>query len=292
MNKDTEVGIVEMGANHVGEINYLCSLALPTHGIITNIGRAHIGLFGGYANIIKGKTELYDFLRSNNGEVFVNASDFLLREKSNGMRSIMYGPEFHADPVVSKKTNPYLSVSWAHKIIQTKLTGEYNLDNLAAAVSIGVYFEIKKNNIIKGIENYHPKNERSEITETNNGNTIIKDYYNANRSSIEKALDNLADIETKKTKIAILGDMFELGEFAQEDHYAVMQKAISVGVEKTILVGESFSKLVHEYNHVHQFSNTDEAIFALKKMNIKNSFVLLKASQGMKFKKLFEEIDW
>ena len=289
---ETEVAIIEMGANHIGEIADLCKIALPTHGVITNIGRAHLGLFGGYAGVVKAKTELYDFIRTHGGEVFVNASDDLLREKSNSLKRVMYGPKFLADPVTSNKTLPYVSVNWKEQDIQTHLTGEYNLDNIAAAISIAVYFELQQDNIIKGLETYIPKNQRSEILETEKGNILIKDYYNANPDSMEKALQNLKEINVDKKKIAILGDMFELGEFASAEHRSVMHLAVDSGIDEILLIGLEFGHLIHEYTNISLFEKLEDALVYIKNKEYVDSIILLKASQGMNFKKIFDQIDW
>ncbi len=292
INIKTEIAIIEMGANHIGEIDHLCNIAMPTHGIITNIGRAHLGLFGGFNGVVRSKTELYNYLEKNTREVFVNASDLLLREKSKNIKHTMYGPEFYADPVVSNNTLPFVSIIWRRKKLQTQLTGEYNIPNISAAIAVAVYFEIQEKNIRIGIENYIPLNQRSEIVETKKGNIIIKDYYNANSSSMFAAIENLANIETKKTKIAVLGDMFELGEYEEKEHRDVMNAVVDANIDMVILVGEAFSKCIHDYQNVYQYKTTDEAIKILKELNIQDSLILLKASNGMNFKKLFNKVNW
>jgi UDP-N-acetylmuramoyl-tripeptide--D-alanyl-D-alanine ligase len=295
INKDTEIAVVEMGANHVGEIDYLCSIAKPTYGLITNIGRAHLGLFGGFDGVVRAKSELYRYLEKHKGVSFVNGNDDLLLGLTNTDEKVTYLSTDSNYSVISKKTFPFFSAEWKDNTIKTKLTGEYNIMNISAAIAVGDYFGISFENIKKGIESYVPTNSRSEIIETENNNIVIKDFYNANASSMELALENLSQIKNNKEKIAILGDMFELGDFQEEEHRNVLEKAIIFGIDKIYIIGKIFSSLnIPEdiSKNVYIFSNTSDAIFALQKSHIKNSNILLKASNGMNFKKLFDEINW
>lgn len=285
---ETEIAIIEMGANHVGEIAGLCRIAHPTHGLITNIGRAHIGLFGGYENIIRAKTELYRYLEKSGGMSFVDGTDALLLRESNTESKITYGSAQSDYPVTSNNTMPLVSVNWNNHNIQTQLTGEYNISNIAAAIGVAGYFAVPDEYIVQAIEAYWPNNQRSEIVETKNGNTIIKDYYNANRSSMELALENLAAIQTDKPKIVILGDMFELGDYEMEDHIAVAE--LTTEFDEVYLVGNAFSQVPLELDHVQTFETTNEVISALQKSPTEDSYILLKASQGMNFEKLFNEV--
>lgn len=290
----TDIAIIEMGANHVGEIAHLCRIAEPTHGLITNIGRAHLGLFGGFDGVVRAKTELYRFLEQNHGTSFVNAQDQLLLSQSDTDEKITYLSHDSDYFVESLETSLFVSVVWKGNDIVTKLTGEYNLANIAAAISLAGYFHISDENIVLGLESYVPSNERSEVVEQGS-NTIIKDYYNANRSSMELALENFSNIKTEKEKIVVLGDMFELGEYSKEEHRAVIEKAMMSNYEKIILVGENFGLLEKEYGSSEKtnilfFKTTDDAISEMKNMNFENTYILLKASQGMNFKKLFTQI--
>jgi UDP-N-acetylmuramoyl-tripeptide--D-alanyl-D-alanine ligase len=294
INKKTEIAIIEMGANHIGEIERLCKIAKPTHGIITNIGRAHLGLFGGYDGVIRAKSELYRFLENNGGTSFINGNDSLLLRLSNTDEKITYFSEDSDYPVYSKKTLPFVSLIWKRMNINSNLTGEYNTINISASIAVGSYFKISDENIKKGIENYIPKNSRSEIIKVKDENYVIKDFYNANGSSVELALKNLSEIETNKEKVAILGDMFELGEFAYDEHNKILETALSLGIDKIYLVGEIFYSLNYESKKTEKilkvFKNTDNIISSLQKEPIKNSFILLKASNGMNFKKLFKKL--
>ncbi len=292
----TEIAVIEIGANHVGEIAELCKIVNPTHGVITNIGRAHLGLFGGFDGVIRAKTELYRYLEEVNGTIFVNGLDNLLLEEANTNEKITYLSKDSDYPVSSNKSFPLFSFTWKDFYVKTNLTGEYNIANIAVAIAIGSYFKLKDKNVLLGIKSYKPRNSRSEIIETNKGNIVIKDYYNANRSSMELALENLSDIQVEKTKIAILGEMKELGNFALDEHIAVVNKAIDVGIDKIILVGDIFSNLELKYDNILQYKNINDVIEYLEKLEINNSIILLKSSRGPNpipaFQEIFDKIDW
>lgn len=289
---DTEIAIIEMGANHVGEIATLCDIAEPTHGIVTNIGRAHLGLFGGFAGVVQAKSELYQFLRRNSGHVFVNASDELLLEKSSDIPRTLYGPKTEGlFSVQSAHTTPFVSFEWNHMMIETQLTGEYNIDNCGAAIAIGLSFDIHADHIKEGIEEYAPKNHRSEMIETKEGNIIVKDYYNANVTSMEAALRSFADLRTEKPKIVVLGDMFELGEYEDQEHQTLVDYVQSLGFQKIYLVGEIFGRTATDAD-VDKFKTTDEMINYFKEHSVKNSAIFLKASNGMHFDMLFNDVEW
>ncbi|MGB0925240.1 MAG: Mur ligase family protein [Minisyncoccia bacterium] len=285
-----------MGANHVGEIAELCRIAEPTHGLITNIGRAHIGSFGGHENIVRGKTELYRFLEQADASSFVNGADRLLLTESNTTEKITYLSADSDYPVISKNTSPLVSCSWRDLDIQTQLTGEYNLSNIAVAIAVGDYFDVPAVNIKKGLEKYIPENNRSQIVQTDKKNTIIKDYYNANRSSMELALLNLANMNTEQEKIAILGDIGDLEDYSHDEHLAVINFALELDIQKIIVVGKEFSQVHVDSEKVTQYEHVDNALVDLQDMNIRNSIVLLKASRGPKplpvFEVLFSDVDW
>ena len=287
---ETEIAIIEMGANHVGEIAELCRIAHPTHGLITNIGRAHIGLFGGYENIVRGKTELYRYLKQVDGVIFVRDTDPVLLHHADTNIKITYESPNSEYPFISSHTQPYVSGLYDTIPIVTQLTGEYNIPNIAAACAVGDYMGISSTSIAAAISQYVPDNQRSEILETTAGNTIIKDYYNANRNSMEGALENFKAIKTTKEKIAILGDMFELGEYEYEDHLAIVQ--LVYDFDRVILVGKAFAQIPLSLDHITQYETTELAITELQKKPITDACILLKASQGMHFDTLFNSIDW
>ena len=211
-DKTTEIGIVEMGANHQKEIEFLCQIAQPDYGYITNFGKAHLEGFGGVEGVIKGKSEMYDYLRGNNKMVFVNVDDSIQNEKSTNIKRFSFSlNNSTADVKISTiEANPMVKIIFNNQTVQSHLIGIYNANNINAAITIGNYFKVSDELIKEAIENYIPENNRSQLI-LKNGNEIILDAYNANPSSMAAAIANFIQLE-KKNKIAILGDMFELGE--------------------------------------------------------------------------------
>lgn len=295
ITKETEIALVEIGANHLGEIKDLCEIVKPSHGLITNVGRDHIGFFGGADAILKANLELYEYLKEHNGVIFVNKDDSILTQHlPEGSEVFFYGTSVGKEyAIFSEQTSPFFSYQWKQYTNTTQITGEYNLSNVAAATVLGIYFGIQDQNILKGIAEYAPTTNRSRVIETERGNIVIKDFYNANRTSMEHALDNLGDIKKRypnKKTLAILGDMFELGDFSDEEHGAVIRKAEEIGIDELLLVGYEFSKTKPKI--AQKVSDTDKAIEYLQKQNFENSIILLKASNAMNFQKLFEEVVW
>jgi UDP-N-acetylmuramoyl-tripeptide--D-alanyl-D-alanine ligase len=292
----TDIAVIEMGANHIGEIAELCIIAAPTHGLITNIGRDHIGHFGSQDAIIKANAELYDYLRLSKGEALVNKNNLTLMKFSEGVRQTCYAEGVIGEfGIESHDTAPYVSVIWKGSLIETQLTGEYNVENILAAIAVGVYFDIRENNIISALESYVPQNNRSEILETIQGNIVIKDFYNANRTSMKASLNNLAHIQKKypeKKNIAILGDMLDLGEYTRMEHQAVLDYAISLDIKIIILIGKEFSQIKNIRDNVTQYLSVEQALLTMKEKLAGNSIILLKASNGTNFKKLFSETAW
>ncbi|RYE09590.1 MAG: UDP-N-acetylmuramoyl-tripeptide--D-alanyl-D-alanine ligase [Sphingobacteriaceae bacterium] len=296
VSAETEVAIVEMGANHQQEIAFLCQIAQPTHGLITNIGRAHLEGFGGPEGVRKGKGELFDYLEQTSGTVFVNHDDLVLEEMAfhgHFEKTVYYGKEAHC--LVSGEiveNVPLLKINWwlnadsstqKHQL-QTNLTGSYNLDNLLAAVAIGIFFGLSAEEINAGISGYQPSNNRSQILQTET-NTLICDYYNANPSSMEVAIKNLEAITADK-KVLILGDMFELGEHSSAEHELIIIKANEIKAER-IFIGKAFYQHHAVFTDTF-FETTDAAFIALKSDPIKNATILIKGSRGMKLENLLE----
>ena len=296
ITNDIEMGIIEMGANHQKEIEFLCSISQPTHGLITNVGKAHLEGFGGFEGVKIAKGELYDYLNKNNCTVFINHDNRFLINMSrdrNMQKVVFYGTG--ADNYISgsmKETSPFIVTEWHHEtketddrihIVQSNLTGTYNFENILAAICIGLYFKLSTEQINNGISAYQPKNNRSQILNTEH-NTIICDYYNANPSSMIVALDNLAALPTRH-KVMILGDMFELGDEAAKEHELVIQKANSINAERRIFIGEEFYKLQDPTNGEF-YQSTDKAFESLKVNPVKNATILVKGSRGMALEKL------
>ena len=292
ITSDCEIAIIEMGANHQREIAFLCSISQPSHGMITNIGKAHLEGFGGIEGVRIGKGELYEFLYKSAGIVFLNNDDQILSSmaQERGLaNTVGYGTgakNFVAARL--KNSSPCLSIDWnlsgePKYTAFSNLQGNYNFDNICAAICIGGYFNLSPDKINKGIHLYKPLNNRSQLLETQN-NTIICDYYNANPSSMTVALDNL-DATDAKSKVLILADMFELGDESANEHRLILEKALLTKAQRRIFVGEEFYKL-RGIEDAEFYRNTLEALEALHQDAVKQSTILLKGSRGMKLESL------
>ena len=298
-----EAAVIEMGANHQKEIELLCSIAQPSHGMITNVGKAHLEGFGGVEGVKKGKGELYDFFRKSESHsaVFINSDDAVLMEMAQArhLHHVVYYGTQDIDNLISGEiieNAPLLTVQWTNNTtgetytVKTQLTGAYNLNNILAAISIGTYFKLSAQEINAGIEGYQPKNNRSQIVQTAT-NTLICDYYNANPSSMTVAIENIGKISAKR-KVLILGDMFELGDESPAEHLTVLQKALNTPVDERIFIGKDFENQkskVKSQNQAATFYHTaEDAIAGLKASPIKNSTILIKGSRGMALERLVE----
>lgn len=297
ISPQTEIAIIEMGANHVGEIAFLCEIARPTHGLITNVGRAHLEGFGNFEGVKKAKGELYDFLAAQRGTLFLQNDNPTLREMAadrSGQQLVTYG--FSPENSVSGElisADPLLHIQWTtpdsdgHHAVHTQLTGAYNTENILAAISIARHFGVPPEHINRGISEYTPTNNRSQLTKTEH-NTLICDYYNANASSMAAALENLRTLHADQ-KVVVLGDMFEMGDDTHEEHRKVVEAALLVQAVRTLFVGKAF------YEHRQQagaefYETTAAAKDALTQQPIQNALVLLKASRGMAFEKLVDAL--
>lgn len=288
---DVELAIVEMGANHKREIAGLCAIAKPKFGLITNIGKAHLEGFGGFEGVKIAKAELYDFIKQKDGTIFVNDDNPILHDMytSRGItKTVTYGE--NVDNLVSGSivsSDPLLCVSWKSAgstgQIATNLTGTYNLENILAAIAVGLHFDLSDDQVNHGISSYVPGNNRSQVIQTSS-NTLICDYYNANPSSMHVAIDNLAAI-TAAHKTLILGDMFELGNEAKEEHQRVIEHALNIKADRNIFVGNAFYSSEHIDRSIF-FTNIEGAIEWLKANPVIGSTVLLKGSRGMKLELL------
>ncbi len=294
-SKEAEILVLEMGANHPGEIAELCKIARPTHGIITNIGKAHLEGFLSLEQIIETKTALYDFLRKNDGIIFFHRNDTIL---NNNLLSsdyqVSYGTDersdyFFTDPV----TDPYLSFLWKRssgdKRIRTQLYGMYNLENVMAAITVAAYFGVEDDVILKAVYDYVAGNMRSQIIHTDK-NIVILDAYNANPTSMRYAVEELSNQPHEK-KALILGDMAELGEQALEEHDKILQliRQKRFSPEKIFLAGKIFSSLSGEYGY-KGFESTGDLIGFLGKNKLKNAMILVKGSRIMKMEEVLKVI--
>ena len=286
---DAEIAIIEMGANHIGEIASYCKIALPTHGLITNCGKAHLEGFGSEDGVRKGKGELFDHLRSlTHGYAFVMWDYDYLQQMSKGISGIIkYGTKADAHVIGKvRKNDPLLEVEILQGIdekqINTRLVGEYNLPNVLAAVTVGKFFKVPEGKIKSAIEKYSPSNSRSQLIEKD-GNRIILDAYNANPSSMKVAVDNFARMPGEK--ILILGSMAELGNESQTEHSLLVEQIKGYDWKAVILVGDEFQKTGHPFE---QFKNAVEAKEWLSARNFKNVNVLVKGSRSMQMEKVLE----
>lgn len=295
IKKEHEFAIIEMGANHQGEINELCEIADPDYGLITNIGKAHLEGFGGIEGVKKGKSEMYKYLKAQSGKVFINGDDETLYELAFSNDKITYGCKKLYD-VIGKEINNGETVSFKYttrygekdwnKIptINTQIIGSYNFINCLAAACIGNYFKVEENLIREALENYLPNMNRSQLLKTSR-NTLLLDAYNANPHSMKAAIENFSEYKSEK-KLALLGDMFELGEFSTEEHQKIVELLKEKKLENVLLVGEEFFKL--NDNYYKKFKTTNECKEYLQQQAVNNTTVLIKGSRGMKMEVLQE----
>ena len=288
--KETEIGIVEMGANHQKEIEFLCQIAQPDYGYITNFGKAHLEGFGGVEGVIKGKSEMYDYLRGNNKMVFVNVDDSIQKEKSTNIKRFSFSlNDSTADVKISTiEANPMVKIIFNNQTIQSHLIGIYNANNINAAITIGNYFKVSDELIKEAIENYIPENNRSQLI-LKNGNEIILDAYNANPSSMAAAIANFIQLE-KKNKIAILGDMFELGEESHNEHEKIVDLLINETSISTYFIGKDFYANQTSNTHLKFFENFENFAAFLKTNLPNNNLLLIKGSRGMALEKTLDLI--
>jgi UDP-N-acetylmuramoyl-tripeptide--D-alanyl-D-alanine ligase len=286
VQKDVDIAIIEMGANHQKEIEGYCQYTLPTHGLITNCGKAHLEGFGGEEGVKKGKGELYQFIAENNGSIFINNDyDYLQTMSATVLNKITYGIANATYTGVVKEDAHFLSVdvhtTEGNFTIQTQLAGNYNLPNVMSAVCIGKHFGVSNEKIKESIENYIPSNSRSQIIKKES-NTILLDAYNANPSSMKAAIENFAAMEGEH-KIVILGGMMELGEESIAEHKAVITLLQKYTWEKVVLAGKDYTEVPE--NMVH-FLTSDEVATWYKNEGFENKHILIKGSRGMAMEKV------
>ena len=287
---DTEMAIIEMGANHAGEIASYCEIALPTHGIITNCGKAHLEGFGSVEGVKKAKGELFDYLRTlTHGYAFVMWDYDYLQQMSKGISGIIkYGTrsDVHVQGHVTESL-PFMKVKITQGLnngtIQTQLAGDYNLPNVLAAVTIGNYFKVPDEKVVTAIENYQPSNSRSQVVQIGS-NKVIMDAYNANPSSMKLAIEHFARINSKN-KILLLGGMAELGQETEKEHKALVEEIQKHSWQYVVLVGDAFKNTGHPYL---QFKNSMQAKEWFQEAGIHDSHILVKGSRSMQMEKILE----
>lgn len=287
IRKDAEVAVIEMGANHIGEIASYCTIALPTHGLITNCGKAHLEGFGSEEGVRKGKGELYDHLRAHEGTAFIMWDYPYLKEMSKDIPHMYtYGTNDAAIVGNVLPSNQFVEVEFKKGFkgtIRTKLVGDYNLPNVLAAVAVGTYFNITEEKIKASIENYTPTNSRSQLIQKNS-NKIILDAYNANPSSMKAAIENFAKAGGNE-KILALGAMAELGTDSLKEHSSIIKEIDKYQWKDVILVGGDFMKVDHTYR---KFNSSVEAGEWLQNIKPQNAFFLIKGSRSMLMEKLLD----
>lgn len=286
LDHKTEIGIIEMGANHQKEIEFLSNLTKPDFGYITNFGKAHLEGFGGIKGVIKGKSELYDHLKLHNKVAFVNADDTKQMQKLKNTKKYSFGEAEQADlNIYFKKAEPVVELEFQGIDIKSKLIGSYNFRNIAAAVGIGTYFGVDALDIKSAIQKFEAKDNRSQVKITAH-NTLISDAYNANPTSMEAALRSF-DHQEADIKVAILGDMYELGDDKIKEHQAVANLAKKLSLDSVLFCGEIFSKALYN-SDLKTFKNFNTLKKHLKNNPIKNAHILIKASRGMALERLHD----
>lgn len=293
MKEDTEFGIVEMGANHPKEIKFLCEIAEPNFGLITNVGKAHLEGFGSFEGVVKTKKELYDYMYQENGKVFVNTDNKLLIEMLHTQEVVSYGNnEESYSKAKFLQAEPYLvlelrSPKIGKLYIKTKLIGAYNFENALAAVTLGRFFEIDEIEIKNALEEYIPSNNRSQLKQTEK-NVLFLDAYNANPTSMKVAVENFANM-TRKNKVLILGDMLELGADSEKEHTALLEFIKENQLKEVYLVGDIFCK-VNDNNQFKTFAKTVDLIDVLEKTELQNQYILIKGSRGIRLEQVIEKL--
>lgn len=293
MNSETEFGIVEMGANHPGEIKALCEIANPDFGIVTNMGKAHLEGFGSFEGVIRTKSEMYDYIRQKGGKCFVNADNDLLIRQASGLELIRYGKSDDCFLTGELATTSYYLVvkalfpkGWLY--LKSKLIGDYNFENLLAATCVGKYFDVDPLKIQEALEEYTPANNRSQLIKKEK-NTIIMDAYNANPTSMMMALSNFANLKDEN-KCVILGDMLELGDVSEEEHQKIADFLEKQDFSETFLVGPQFMK-TRTGDKKKKFDNVELLSNYLKTQPIENKFILLKGSRGIRLEKILDVLE-
>jgi UDP-N-acetylmuramoyl-tripeptide--D-alanyl-D-alanine ligase len=300
LNPGHQLAIIEMGANHPGEIEQLCRIAQPDYGIITNVGKAHLEGFGSLEGVMKTKAELYDFISAFGKLIFINSGNTLLEKMAKGSGFISSDKKLGYSLNENDNTaeyfaeitgcSPFLHMKWNRKgnepvEIKTNLIGTYNAENVLAAVTIGSYFGLTNEQIKEGLENYIPQNNRSQLTVTEH-NKLVVDTYNANPTSMRAAILNFAQMNVDR-KTLILGDMLELGDQSNAEHQNIVNLLQQNSFENVLLVGKDFKKT---RNSFHSFENVTDLIDYINENPLKNNYILIKGSRGIKLEKVLTSL--
>ncbi len=289
-DSNTEIGIVEMGANHQKEIEFLCEIAQPDFGYVTNFGKAHLEGFGGVEGVIKGKSEMYSYLAKWNKKVFVSLDDPIQIEKTRAISRVTFGLNHkEATTCIDKvMANPFVRVEFSNNSIQSHLIGLYNANNINAAIAIGRYFDVSNEDIKQAIESYIPENNRSQLVHKNS-NEIILDAYNANPSSMKVAIENFVQLE-RENKVVILGDMFELGQESTGEHKLIVDMLVKMEKIECFFIGKDFFENSIDKKHFNFYDTFESFANALKNVAFKDHMILIKGSRGMALERTLELI--
>lgn len=288
MDSNTNFGLVEMGANHQGEIKQLCEIALPDYGFITNYGKAHLAGFGGVEGVIKGKSEMFDHMHTHGKICLVNKQDPIQMQRSNGYKRVLLTPKYGNTPLETIQTNPSVAIQVDQLTINSHLMGQYNAKNIIAAIAIGDYFTIPLTACKAGIESYIPKNNRSQW-KTTARNELLLDAYNANPSSMRAALENFAQGFPNSPKTVILGDMFELGPTAAAEHQEIADLCAQLNFEHIFLVGENFYT-TNTPKAVKKCREFEDLLVAVPQVNLEGHRILIKGSRGMALERIVDHL--
>lgn len=286
LTSEHQYGIIEMGANHIGEIELLCEIAQPNFGLITNVGKAHLEGFGSFEGVKTAKGELYRFIEKNNGMLFINIDNVHLMGMQQNAKALYYSNNSSKGFVYcsSYEVNPFLELNFKinseHKeySLKSNIIGSYNLENILAAITIGTYFKIATDTIVDSIEKYIPSNNRSQLSKSQK-NTILIDCYNANPSSMDVAIKNFMEIKNPK-KTLILGEMRELGDNSIKEHSNLISLIKNSGINSVFLVGNEFLNTDYSFDSVKHFTSSEELLKHLTENPIENRLILLKGSRG------------
>ena len=286
IKEDTDFAVVEMGANHIGEIKFLTNLIKPDLGYITNFGKAHLEGFGGFEGVIKGKSELYDWLLENKKPILINTNDKIQSDYINS-KSITFGLNNNSKYIFKKDDSEnFVLLNYNNIKIKSNLIGDYNLNNIGAAVSLGLHFKLDIKSIKKAIQNYTPNNNRSQLLNIKD-KKIILDAYNANPTSMQLAIESFIKLSGKK--ILILGDMFELGLYTKEEHLKLIKQLEKINI-KTYFVGKEFYKLKKQSNMFSFFKTKKDVTTKISKNRIREKNILIKGSRGLKMETILDYI--
>lgn len=287
ISSTTEIALIEMGANHQKEIAFLCDIAAPTMGYITNFGKAHLEGFGGIEGVVKGKSELYDYLRTHDGKALINGNDSLQIEQAKGIEQLVFGKD-NTHSIVIKNAldkNGYCVAEIDNTTITSHLTGAYNFDNINAALTFGKYFKLKTEELSRGIDSYHPTNNRSQWIKGSK-NKIFLDAYNANPSSTKAALSAFNSLDINQ-KTVLLGDMLELGDYAKMEHQAIIDLTQRFGFDRVFLVGKNYYDCKYHQKAL-AFKTIEELKNHLNDHPLVDATILIKGSRGIALEQLLD----